>query len=185
VTPTVFEAAVARMTEQDAEVLAMYGDGSTTRQISSTSILAYGEVQEIIEGFTNDDRELARRLATAWRDRHPKLGQAPTKAARAKAEPKPEPVAKPEIKIELAAEPEPAAARHGYEGSVDDLIHRALNTGDTALANAAEGILAQAAKLDKRLVQHERRPALLEEQAKLKERLAQIEAELAGTAVAA
>lgn len=165
------EQAVARMTRDEAKILAHYAAGETSRQIATNTGLTLDEVGLALDALAGNDRDRAQRLAMQWQAR----ARAVAAAKGVSGPPAPRPVPAPPKPL-----PEPPKP---YEKNIDgiaDMLDAAESSGNGKLERAAGKIRDLLATLQADLAEHSRGARLRQEQAELEARLAQIKAELTG-----
>lgn len=165
------EATVAKLTANEAKILALFASGETLDLISQKTSTKRAEVDHIVMEIANFNVGHARELAVTWqRKNNPGLiGSAPT--------PEVEGPSLPTIaKGQLAKTPvEPIA----------NLINRAVASKVPKLIRLADRIQDLVDDLEAQLKDHDRGAALRTEQKQLEQRLAEIRRELGGSAPAA
>lgn len=168
---------VARMTREDAQVLAHYSQGETSRQIATALKMELEEVGTVLDSLAGNNRELALELTTAWQARAKTV--AASRPVSASPDPRPTPL--------VRQAPVPAATTVSVPGLVPveenidgiaDLLDAAQASGSPKLERAALRIRDLISVLQEDLAEHSRDARLRQEQADLEARLAEIKKQL-------
>jgi hypothetical protein len=149
-------ATVARMSRDEAKILAHYSAGETVRQIVAATGSTAGDVELTIDALAGGNRQRAHDLALEYAERQT---QTTAKAATPSA-------------------PVTSAAQDTTVDLLADLLNRAVAREVPRLVRDAEKISDLLDELEKHVKEHERGQALRAEAASLEARLAEIRQQL-------
>lgn len=159
---------VGRMTREEAQILAHYSAGETSRQIVQNTGIDLQEVGLVLDSLAGNNRERARELTLSWQQR-----------AKTNNTPGPGPVpAQPKPPVITVAEPAPPKVYERNIDSIADMLQAAQDSGNGRLERAVEKIRGLLTELQEQLAEHSREEQLRDEQAQLEARLAEIRAAL-------
>lgn len=149
-----------RITYGECQALIRYANGETIRQIAKETGASVKDVHDLITNVAENNRGRALKLVDEYEK---------TQAAPAAAEPEEPPAEKP---VQVLNGP----------SDIVDLLDAAVATGDSELAGHVDRISSLVGDLRKMLHEHtmraEARAALVDEEARLHARLAEIRAQL-------
>lgn len=159
--PGPFDAVVATMTRQQAQILAHYSAGESGAEIRTATGLPAAEITAACESLAQRNRGLARDLAVAWQQQNPDKvnGHKPAPP------PAPAPVAV-------------AAPSNTIAPTIAALLTRAVATGVPRMVRAADKIQGLVDQLGNDLAEHEAQAALRAKAEKLEEELAEVRRQL-------
>jgi hypothetical protein len=162
-----------RLTPDDAKILSQYAGGDSAAEICTATGFSLTRVGRVLDEHAGNNRDLARQVVLDYAERT----QTATPAGSASA-----PAAQPPLAI-AAAEPstgepaaEPAAKAAGDQ--IAALLDQVDATGEPRLQRSAGKIRELVDGLRSDLAQHLREAPLRAEQARLRARLAEIDAQL-------
>lgn len=153
------EATAARLTRDEAKILAHYAAGESVDEVAASTGVPRGDIALAIDALARNNRNLAQNLAMAWQRANP---------ASANGRPPPAPPAPAQT----------VAAIQKATDTIADLITRAVASEVPRLVRLADKIQDEVDQLEEQLEEHERGRALRSEAEQLEARLNEIKQQL-------